>query len=495
MIDEIRALLLFEYRRYMRARQFWRQLLRNVGISLALALALYWLGAVSGDTVALILFLAALLTLGWLMVIQVLPLSAALFDDAYEGRALPDIWLTGMTPLSLALGRWLFAGLYTLFTILAVAPALWLSARAVGVNFGMLLTTLLVFWLSLMRMLPELFIVKVHRRRMQLLSLQQSSGAVGSGTSGILIAVHSSLLYFIFVLTWMDAPPSMPVFLFAPPMALIEAHRTLVVGGLTVPMAVFAAVLLSGFALLGLLALLREADACILWARFWQPLLGSVLFLAVWGLSLYAFADATVQTAAQARTVALGSLWIGWTFYGYFLNELAFFALWRGETLSSAAHPSRRGIFWWTGLWTAMAILAPLIIYAAVGIAIEPMRLGAWLLALSGLCAWMGSLCYRAYPLRNDALTRASFPTTHHFTVGSFIGLIGLTFSAHALSFLIPFPWLRQIVQQSLYLSPVYWAFLPDAPLWVYGLYALYGFVLAGVIQYWRRFLTLRIGG
>lgn len=481
MIEEIRAVLLFEYRRYMRARAFWSRLLWTVGISMAAALAFYVGGVYLPDALVVnILLIGVLVGLSALILFQVTPLGDALFDDAADGRALPDLWLTGMSPLSLVLGRWLFAGFYALFTLVAVAPAIWLGARAGGLNLTLLAGALLLFWLSVMRMLPELFLVKILRRRAQLQGWTPSD-ASGEGAAGISLTLLIVAFYFWQTIAGAgSAPPPMPVFLFSPPLTLFEAHRTVSLGGLTLPVSVLGGAFLSSFALLGLLATLQATDARLLWARFWQPLLGSVLLLLLWGVSLYVYAAERVQLPLQAQAVALNSLWLGWILHSFFLHELAFFALRRGESVQSAAQPTRRGAFWLATLWLSMGVLAPWIVGAASGVLIEPARWGMVLLALGGWCAWVGSLCYSASPLRNDAFSRYALPTMRHATIGTLLaGLVWSVLAARWISIAIPVPWLTNAVHALLHLAPSYWVFLPDAPMWVYGIYAIYNSVLA----------------
>ncbi len=496
MIEEIRAVMVFEYRRYMRARVFWLLLLGSTAIGLIGALAFYVGNEYVSDALTMsLLLLATLVGLGALILIQVLSLGDALFDDAVDGRALPDLWLTGMSPLSLILGRWLFAGFYTLLTLVAVAPALWLGARAGGVSLMMLMGTLLLFWLSVMRLLPEMFLVKIRGRRAQLLGWTDSE-VVGEGAAGFLLALSLAVFYFWqAVLGGISLPPAMPVLLFSPPLVMLEAHRAVSLGGLTLPMSWLGSVFLLGFALLGLLAALRAADARLLWARFWQPLLGSVLLLTLWGISLYAYAAERVHAPLQAQATALSSLWLGWTLYAFFQNELAFFALWRGEPVQSAAHPTGRGALWLTTLWMSMGVSAPLIIAAASGVQLEPTRWGMILLVLACWCAFASSLVFSRDPLQNDALNRNTLPALRHAAIGTVLlgGLVWGVLAARWIVGIIPFPWLANVAHTLLYLAPSYWVFLPDAPLWVYGVYALYNAALALVMLYRRVMLGISI--
>ncbi|MFN3690981.1 MAG: hypothetical protein ACK4UU_08675, partial [Fimbriimonadales bacterium] len=229
-------------------------------------------------------------------------------------------------------------------------------------------------------------------------------------------------------------------------------------------------------------------DVRLLWARFWQPLLGSVLLLALWGISLYAYAAERVQTPLQAQATVLGSLWMGWTLYAFLQSELAFFALRRGESVQSAAHPTARGALWLTALWISMGLLAPTIVVAASGVPMEPTRWGMMLLALAGWCAWISSLLYSVQPLQNDALSRYALPALRYAVVG-WAPVGGLVFGVLALQWgvdLIPLPWLVSAIRTLLYLAPSYWVFLPDAPPWVYGVYALYNAALALITMYRR---------
>lgn len=196
---------------------------------------------------------------------------------------------------------------------------------------------------------------------------------------------------------------------------------------------------------------------------------------------MYVYAAERVQTPLQAQAVALNSLWLGWTLYAFFLHELAFFALRRGESVQSAAQPTQRGALWLAALWLSMGALAPLIVRSASGTSIEPARWGMVLLALGGWCAWAGSLCYSAMPLQNDALNRYILPAMRHVTIGTALvgGLVWGVLAAQWLSGVIPIPWLSPAVHGLLHLAPTYWVFLPDAPLWVYGVYALYNSMLA----------------
>ncbi|MFN3690223.1 MAG: hypothetical protein ACK4UU_04775, partial [Fimbriimonadales bacterium] len=227
MIEEIRAVMVFEYRRYMRARVFWSSLLGSTAISLFGALAFYVGYEYLPDALMMsLLLLATLGGVGTLILFQAMSLGEALFDDAVDGRALPDLWLTGMAPLSIVLGRWLFAGFSTLLTLVAVAPALWLGARAGNLNLMTLTGTLLIFWLSVMRLLPEQFLVKIQGHRAQLLGWTQSESA-GFGGAGILLAFSLAAFYFWQgVAGGIGALPPMPVFLFSPPLVMFEAHRT-----------------------------------------------------------------------------------------------------------------------------------------------------------------------------------------------------------------------------------------------------------------------------
>lgn len=480
MIEEIRAVLLFEYRRYMRARFFWLRLLWNAGISVAAAIILYAATDYSQGSLSLVVLLfIALLGLGVLMMFQILPLGEALFDDSYEGRTLPDLWLTGMSPLSLVLGRWAFAGFYTLFTLLALAPMVWLTARVASVSIGLLMGTLLIFWLSLMRMLPELFSSKIQYRRGQLEGWLGTGSASGVGSSVSLMFLLT-WFYLVLLLQGMATPPAIPVFLFAPPLALVEAHRTTLLGGFIVPMSLLGALFLLGFALLGLLSVLQAMDTRLPWARRTQPLLGSGLFLALWGTSLAAYATISVQTPAQAHSAALHSLWLGWTLYTFFQSELAFFTLWRGETVRQMARSALHGAYWLAGLWMGMGILAPLILYAASGQGTEPVRWLALLLPLGAQCVWLGRLCYRGLPRESSIYARYAFSNRCRTILSSFVvyavwGVLML----RTLSSIVPVPWLGQGLLLISYLSPACWVFLPNAPLWVYGLYALYNLALA----------------
>ncbi|GIV06588.1 MAG: hypothetical protein KatS3mg016_2163 [Fimbriimonadales bacterium] len=491
MIEEIRAVLLFEYRRYMRARVFWKGLLWKTTFSLVAALAFYVGYAYEPNTpIISILPWLAMVVLGAVILFQMLSLGGALFDDAVEGRALPDLWLTGMTPLSLVLGRWLFAGFYALLTLVALAPALWLGALACRMSMTLIASALLVFWLSVMRLLPELFLASVQRRRAQLLGWVDSE--VGSeGGEGTALALMLVMFYFWLMASGaFDAPPAMPVFLFAPPLVLVETHRVVSLGGLMLPMSVLGSAFLLGFALLGVLAILQAMDVRLLWARFWQPLLGSVLLLTLWGVSLYVYAAERVQTSLQAQTVALNSLWMGWTLYLFFQHELAFFALRRGESVHNWAHPTRRGLFWLVALWMSMGLLAPIITFAASGIPIEPARWGMTLLALGGWCAWIGSILFSTRSLHNDAYYRYLL-SQHCYQVVALLvaifvwGMVAVRWIAEH----IPILWLRGVLQALLYLAPTDWVFLPDAPLWVYGVYGLYNGALAILTRRWRKAL------
>lgn len=489
MIEEIRAILLFEYRRYMRARVFWKGLLRKTAFSLVVALAFYVGYAYERDAVLTTLLpWIALVGLGAVILSQMLSLGEALFDDTVEGRALPDLWLTGMAPLSLVLGRWLFAGFYALLTLVALAPALWLGALACGLSITTIASALLMLWLSVMRLLPELFLAHIRRRRAQLLGWigRDTGNETGAGFSLTLLL---TMFYFLLMgFGAFDAPPAMPVFLFAPPLALLETHRVVPLGGLIVPMSVLGSAFLLGFALLGLLAILQAMDVRLLWARFWQPLLGSALLLALWGVSLYAYAAERVQTPLQAQTVALNSLWLGWTLYAFFQHELAFFALRRGESVHNEAHITRRGLFWLVALWMGMGMLAPIIIFAASGVQIETARWGAILLALSGWCVFIASTLFKTQPLQNDADHRYLLPAVCHEVV--VVVIVTLVWGVAAIRWLAgqsPLPWLTSVLEVSLYLVPTYWIFLPDAPLWVYGVYGLYNGTLAVLTRRWRK--------
>lgn len=495
MMEEIRAVMVFEYRRYMRARVFWSRLLANTAIGSIGALAFYVGNEYLPDALMMSLLLLAMLgLLGMLILFQVMSLGDALFDDAVEGRALPDLWLTGMSPLSLILGRWLFAGFYALFSLVAFAPALWLGARAGGVSLVMLMGTLLIVWLSVVRLLPELFLVKIQARRAQLQGWTDSA-VVGEGTAGPSLAFMLAVFYFWLVFGGMDVPPAMPVFLLSPPLAMFEAHRAVSLGGLILPVSWLGSAFLLGFALLGLMAVLQAMDVRLVWARFWQPLLGSVLLLTLWGISLYAYAAERVQTPLQAQATALGSLWLGWTLYAFFQNELAFFALWRGEPVQSAARPTGRGALWLTTLWMSMGVLAPMIVFAASGVQLEPARWGMILLALAGWCAFASSLVFSRHPLQNDAFHRYAIPVMRHTAIATDLlgGLVWGVLAAQWVVAIIPFPWLASVAHTLLYLAPSYWVFLPDAPLWVYGVYALYNAALALVMFYRRVMLGISI--
>ncbi|RMH05731.1 MAG: hypothetical protein D6697_11975 [Armatimonadetes bacterium] len=485
MIQEICAVLLFEYRRYMRARVFWVGLLWKTALGLVAALAFYVGNAYFPDALITNFLLWVLLGgLGVLILFQMISLGGVLFDDAVEGRALPDLWLTGMAPLSLVLGRWLFAGFYALLTLVALAPAIWLSVLASGSSITMLASALLMFWLSVMRLLPELFLTRIQRLRAQLLGWvdKEVGGEAGAGISLTIMLV----LFYIESIGRRDAPPAMPVFLFAPPLTILEAHRVAPLGGLTLPISMLGGAFLLGFALLGLLATLQAMDVRLLWTRFWQPLLGSVLLLTLWGVSLYVYAAERVQTPLQAQTVALNSLWMGWTLYVFFQHELAFFALRRGESVHTAARLTARGALWLVALWMGMGLLAPIITFAASGIPIEPARWGATLLALSGWCALVFSALFSKQPLQNDAYHRYLLPAMRHaFIAGAMAILVWGVCAVRWIASQISLPWLTRVVEVVLYLAPSNWVFLPDAPLWVYGAYALYSGALA--------LLTLRL--
>lgn len=489
MIEEIRAVLLFEYRRYMRARVFWKGLLWKTAFSLVAALAFYVGYAYEPNSpIISILPWLALVGLGAVILFQMLSLGAALFDDAVEGRALPDLWLTGMTPLSLVLGRWLFAGFYVLLTLVALAPALWLGALACRISMATLTSALLVFWLSVMRLLPELFLASVQQRRAQLLGWADSEGSSGGGEGTTLTLLLVMFYFWLMAFGAFGVPPAMPVFLFAPPLALIETHRVVSLGELMLPMSVLGSAFLLGFALLGLLAILQAMDVPLLWARFWQPLLGSALLLTLWGVSLYAYAAERVQTPLQAQTVALNSLWMGWTLYLFFQYELAYFALRRGESVHNRAYPTRRGLFWLVALWMGMGLLAPIITFAASGIPIEPARWGMILLALGGWCAWIGAILFSTRSLHNDAYHRYLIPWHCSQVVAGLVAILAWGIAAvRWLAEQIPILWLSSVLQALLYLAPTNWVFLPDAPLWVYGVYGLYNGALAILTRYWRK--------
>ncbi|MDW8106985.1 MAG: hypothetical protein RMK45_05850 [Armatimonadota bacterium] len=493
MMDEIRAVLLFEYRRYMRARRYWVRLLRNAGIGALIAVVLHAVDTIyqsAFDTA--FLALPALFAVGFLIASQVLSLAEALFDDAYEGRALPDLWLVGMSPLSLVLGRWVFAGFYALFTVIALAPAIWLSARVVGVSFALVATALAVSWLSVMRDVPELFLYKIYRRRAELQGWQLESGT-GESSATVVLGILLVMFYFVLAIVAAGAPPAMPIFLFAPPLALMEAHRYVVLGGWELPVSVLGVVFLGGFAALGLMSVLRAMDVPMFWARFWQPLVGSTLLLGLWGVSLAAYASQMVQTPAQAQGVAMNSLWLGWLLYSLFQFELAHFALWRGEIVRSAALPSLRGVLWLAGVWMGMGVAAPLIVYAVSGQAVEPLRWGLVLTVLGAQCLSVGRMLYSLRPLENNGTTRYAFAVSSFTASAVFVWLVALgTWLLWTFARMVRVPVLQAIIETVCYLSPTLWVLLPDAPLWVYGAYAVYNLALALVWGFVRARLQVR---
>ncbi|MCS6918766.1 MAG: hypothetical protein NZM28_03265 [Fimbriimonadales bacterium] len=490
MIEELRAVLLFEYRRYMRARVFWARLLWNASIGAAAAIVFYLASdAFQGSLALAVLLFTAFVGLGVQMMFQILPMGSALFDDSYEGRALPDLWLTGMSPLSVAVGRWAFAGLYTLFTLLTLSPMIWLVARAAGVSVASLIATLLIFWLSLMRLAPELFSLKARECLAQLQGWREKTDLLASSSGTLLtMLLASSYLWLLFL--GMSAPPAMPIFLFAPPLALLEAHRVVQMGGFEIPLSLLGMVFLLGFALLGLLSVLQAMDAPLRRAQWLQPLLGSGLLLALWGASLAVYATQGVQTPSQAQSIALHSLWLGWTLYAFFQSDLAFFTVWRGESISNLAQPARRGALWLSGLWMSMGVLAPFIIYAVSGQGVDASRWLAALLTLGAQCVWLSRLCYQDQPYQNDAYTRYAFTGRCHTIIATFVPVaVWGALLLRWLSSLVGLPWLQQGMELLAYLSPACWVFLPNAPLWVYGVYALYNLVLAWA----RRGIIVRV--
>ncbi|MCS6920093.1 MAG: hypothetical protein NZM28_10010 [Fimbriimonadales bacterium] len=493
LIGGVGAVARFELLRFLRWRVYWRATLGGSATLLLLSVGVLWIAVLAqrhSDAVYVVqvAMYGALATPGALSMWIIRQLIRQMFSDITPRGAVPDLHLTALSALEIALGRLCAAWLLTGLSMLTLLPAPLLMAALVGAPWQWALLSVLTAWTV------NLLWGAFEARLQELQSYQQME--VPTRVSSILSSytLNFWIVYAYILYRFVSGKPlgdSVSLVLgFFPLLTALEAGASYQVGRFVVP----AWLVIGGLTLVLTPPSIVAAAVRLDWwtpsaKRFlrWMGGAASLILVAVLGCLI---ATDAVRAMSDAEKVifwftALGSLTV--VAWGRFHWGI----LTPPRTLPARGlRPPWDGVLWEGAMLWSVALVGWVCVGLVSGVWVAPLRL---LLGTGYLWTLLTLIhAIEARPLLSlSRMVKAHYPiipSTRRYEYDA-IFLWGCIFVPVILTVLIAAHFLFPAS------APLQWFLvaarwtplgaLEVAPLWRYPIYGMYALAVAGLL-FWR---------